>query len=107
MSVMPRQWLQAHQPESSNRIAVIDITTNSTDFIIMQWNCLADGLAQEGSFDNVEVQHLVWEYRMPLIVKEIRTLNPDIFCLEELNRIEDMSIEFSDYYVVWAMVSHL
>ena len=100
MNVTSRQWRKANQSENSDRIA----NTTDTDFIIMQWNCLADGLAQEGSFDNVDVQHLTWEYRMPLVVNEIRTLNPDIFCLEELNRIEDISIEFSDYYVVWAMV---
>ena len=80
--------------------------TNSSknDLVIMQWNCLADGLAQDGSFDDIDPKFLSWEHRMPLIVNEIRTINPDIFCLEELNRIEALAIEFHDYYIIWGMV---
>jgi mRNA deadenylase 3'-5' endonuclease subunit Ccr4 len=95
-----RQWKQLQNNE-------IETNPEFSDLIVMQWNILADGLAQDGSFDNVDSKHLTWEYRLPLIVNEIRSYNPDIFCLEELNRIEDLSMEFHDYYVIWGMVSIL
>ena len=63
----------------------------SDDFTIMQFNVLADGLAQTGNFKNVDSKDLEWEVRWPLIAKEIEAVDPDILCVQELNMPQDFS----------------
>ncbi|KAG2449617.1 hypothetical protein HYH02_005150 [Chlamydomonas schloesseri] len=60
-------------------------------FKVLQWNVLADGLAQNGDFCRVHPDHLEWEYRKPLLLQEIMEANADIICLQELNHFEDLA----------------
>lgn len=54
-------------------------------FSILQWNVLADGLAQFGEFTRADAQHLQWEQRAPLILQELSLADADIICLQEVN----------------------
>mmetsp|Transcript_6348 Transcript_6348/g.21837 ORF Transcript_6348/g.21837 Transcript_6348/m.21837 type:complete len:367 (+) Transcript_6348:35-1135(+) len=51
---------------------------------VLQWNVLADGLAQTDKFP-VDPGHLEWEHRAPLILKELSSSGADIMCMQELN----------------------
>ncbi|PNH12976.1 Glucose-repressible alcohol dehydrogenase transcriptional effector [Tetrabaena socialis] len=54
-------------------------------FRVLQWNVLADGLAQTGGFYRVPPKCLEWEYRKPRLLQEILEADADIICLQELN----------------------
>lgn len=60
-------------------------TTNAPTFSIVQWNILADGLAQNGDFIKVDPGCLEWDYRLPLLLSELQEANADIVCMQELN----------------------
>ncbi|KAK9828585.1 hypothetical protein WJX72_000894 [[Myrmecia] bisecta] len=55
----------------------------------MQWNVLADGLAQNGNFIKVPKEVLLWGNRSPLLLAEILASQADIVCLQEVNHYED------------------
>lgn len=95
-------FIQRHWSTYESQISI----SCNNPFLIMQWNYLADGLAQDGKFDDVDFTHLTWEYRKSLIIHEIRGINPDIFCLQECNRIDTLSVEFQDYFMLWVPVSN-
>lgn len=40
---------------------------------------------------------LEWEYRLPLIVSELRESNADILCLQEVNRVHDLESQLPGY----------
>jgi RNA exonuclease NGL2 len=73
----------------------------STDFTLMQWNQLADGLAQDGGFV-VDPDILKWEFRGPRVLEEIRVVNPDILCMQEVNRLETLSVDLKDFAMLFA-----
>jgi len=54
-------------------------------FSVMQWNILAQTLAQNGMFQFATKEVLDWQHRKELIVKEILKHNPDIGCFEEVD----------------------
>lgn len=81
--------------------AAVALEHGSTDFTIMQWNHLADGLAQDGGFV-VDPDILTWESRGPRVLEEIRVVNPDILCMQEVNRIETLSVELKDFTMLFA-----
>ncbi|XP_024385992.1 uncharacterized protein [Physcomitrium patens] len=56
---------------------------------VMQWNVLADGLAQSGDFDRVEKKFLEWNHRAPLLLGRILKDDPHVICLQELNHFDD------------------
>lgn len=60
-------------------------------FRVATFNVLADGLAQSGDFVKVPISCLSWEYRLPLILQEIRAANADIICLQELNHFDTLA----------------
>lgn len=64
---------------------------------ILHWNILADGLAFD-TFANVENKDLVWEKRLPMIVKIIQEYDPDIFDLVEVDHFEDLQNAFPTHY---------
>tara|TARA_A100001035_G_scaffold33787_1_gene22621 strand:- start:817 stop:1869 length:1053 start_codon:yes stop_codon:yes gene_type:complete len=66
-------------------------TVGNDDFTVMQFNVLADGLAQTGGFTKCSSSSLEWEARMPLIEQEIRKVNPDVLCLQEVNMPQDFA----------------
>ncbi|GLI63407.1 hypothetical protein VaNZ11_006371 [Volvox africanus] len=60
-------------------------------FRVLQWNVLADGLAQNGDFCRAPPGCLEWDYRRPLLLQEIMEANADIICLQELNHFDELS----------------
>lgn len=57
---------------------------------IMFWNCLSNELATKPfngkiPFPNTDQSILDWNYRFPLIIDEIRRVEPDILCLAEID----------------------
>eukprot|EP00775_Hariotina_reticulata_P003332 gene3332-3609_t len=65
--------------------------SSSYPFRVATFNILADGLAQTGDFVKVPISCLQWEYRLPLILQEIRAANADIICLQELNHFDALA----------------
>ncbi len=41
---------------------------------------------------------LSWEYREPLIVEHILEINPDVICLEEVDKFENLMQKLSHVY---------
>lgn len=64
-------------------------TTSKGGIRVMQWNTLADGLAQHGDFLRVEAHHLAWESRSSRLLRTLEESNADLVCLQEVNRFED------------------
>ena len=73
---------------------------------VLQWNTLADGLAQHGGFLKagnawhalrhwpclsqepllqVEPKLLTWEHRAPIILEQLLEADADVLCLQEVN----------------------
>ena len=56
----------------------------------MSYNIMADSL----SYHNMamakpyENKYLDWEYRLPIILKEVEHYNPDIICFQEIDKEE-------------------
>jgi len=57
---------------------------------VLTWNCLADGLAQEGDFVRCPPAALEWPARLPLILEEIRGADADVVCMQEVNHFDDL-----------------
>lgn len=60
-------------------------------FTVLQWNVLADGLAQNGDFVKVDPKVLEWEFRVPLVMQEIKESEADVICLQEVNHYDQLS----------------
>ncbi|KAG6542437.1 hypothetical protein Mapa_016127 [Marchantia paleacea] len=60
---------------------------------VMQWNVLADGLAQFGDFysgtERVQADVLDWGARGPKLVDAILGASADVVCMQEVNHFED------------------
>lgn len=50
----------------------------------------------ETSFIKTPIECLQWSYRLPLILQEIASCDPDIICLEEVDRFNDLVIDGYD-----------
>jgi len=66
------------------------------ELTILQWNCLADWASH--AFPKVRPEWLSWDYRFPRIVAECLRADPDIICLQEVDRYEDLISVFSESY---------
>ena len=51
---------------------------------------------QETSFIRTPLQYLQWPHRLPLILKEMNNCKPDVICLQEVDRFNDITIEGYD-----------
>ncbi|DBB12848.1 TPA: hypothetical protein ACH3X3_005610 [Trebouxia sp. C0006] len=67
----------------------IDPKKENANLKVLQWNVLADGLAQNGDFVKVTQQALCWSYRAEKLLQLILEPQPDIVCLQEVNRYGD------------------
>lgn len=65
------------------------VQNKAWDLKVLQWNVLADGLAQHGDFVKVPEQALCWSYRAGLLMQEILESQADIICLQEVNHYGD------------------
>lgn len=70
---------------------------------VMTWNCLADQCADASDcgFKYVDPSILDFEHRLPLIVKEINDNCPDIFALQEVDRVEEIKDMLPNYDCVY------
>eukprot|EP00850_Spirogloea_muscicola_P014439 SM000103S09531 [mRNA] locus=s103:412815:416468:- [translate_table: standard] len=56
---------------------------------VVQWNVLADGLAQDGDFVRAPPAALAWSHRAPRLLALLLHAAPDLACLQELNHFDD------------------
>eukprot|EP01023_Acetabularia_acetabulum_P066510 TRINITY_DN8994_c0_g1_i3.p1 TRINITY_DN8994_c0_g1~~TRINITY_DN8994_c0_g1_i3.p1 ORF type:complete len:307 (-),score=40.56 TRINITY_DN8994_c0_g1_i3:418-1338(-) len=57
---------------------------------VLQWNVLADGLAQNGDFVKINQPELLsWDKRKNLVIQELKRFDPDLICLQEVNHFDD------------------
>ncbi|EIE22477.1 DNase I-like protein [Coccomyxa subellipsoidea C-169] len=68
---------------------VQDPVKHAQSMTVLQWNVLADGLAQFGDFERVPADVLSWESRSPQLLMEILESKSDLISLQEVNRYED------------------
>ena len=71
------------------------------EFTVMQFNCLADGLAQSGEFQYASPDELYWSSRWILIQTEINRINPDVLCVQEMNHPEALATFMPDHYMLY------
>ncbi len=64
---------------------------------VMQWNILAEGLAEHGDFVAVPPECLPWAVRFPVIVGTIRAKAPDVLAVEELNHHAELAAALPEY----------
>ncbi|KAK9844188.1 hypothetical protein WJX81_007520 [Elliptochloris bilobata] len=62
---------------------------SASKFTVLQWNVLADGLAQFGDFEKADKAALSWEARAPLLLAEVLEADADLVFLQECNRYSD------------------
>lgn len=67
------------------------------DVVVKQFNMLADSLVS-GGFSNVESKHLEWKHRKPLIISILKDGHPDIICIEECDKFDELYEELMDEY---------
>ena len=68
---------------------MIDVKTSS-DFSLLQFNILADGLGVNGKFIKCTEDTLIWSNRKYRLVNLIfHQYNPDIICLQEVDHYYD------------------
>lgn len=71
------------------------------EFTIMQFNCLADGLAQTGNFAFCSPEELEWQFRWTLMKQEISKVDPDVLCVQEMNHPEMLAQFMPTHYMVF------
>ena len=64
---------------------VLDDQSAGTTVRLMQWNILAQALTSQESFPRVPAKYLTWEYRLPLIIDHIRSVDADLIGLCEVD----------------------
>jgi hypothetical protein len=52
---------------------------------IVSWNVLSPSFVSKDKFPHCDPIWISWEYRMPLIVKQLLDYQPDIICLQEMS----------------------
>jgi len=92
MALLARRWTPMSDDAGS--------PPDSSSFCFMQWNVLADGLAQHGSFAFCDPAHLRWNARFPLIAAELKSVDADIVCLQEMNHADSYADLLSSYSMV-------
>ncbi|KQK08678.1 hypothetical protein BRADI_2g43210v3 [Brachypodium distachyon] len=92
-----RQWryVQKPQPRQAER------------FKVLSYNILADYLAQEHRdlYENVPSNFMNWNWRKRQILFEIGLWNPDILCLQEVDKFTDLEQEMATngFSGIWKM----
>ncbi|GMH39273.1 hypothetical protein BSKO_07171 [Bryopsis sp. KO-2023] len=81
MSKISRRWTSLGNPAWRS--------AGVSAFRVLQWNILADGLAQNGDFIKVPEDALEWEARWPLIQQEIDESGAHLICMQEVNTYDD------------------
>jgi len=84
-SLLARGWISKVAGENE------EDTKQNLYIKVMQYNLLADGLAQTGGFEFATAEQLSWEYRWRLHCEEIKACDADILGVEELNHPESLA----------------
>lgn len=63
---------------------------------VFQWNMLEDSSAQ--SFVNVDAKFRQWTHRKPLIIKFLTQHDPDIICIQECDKFEELQEALKQKY---------
>ena len=87
MSILPRKWLYK--------------APANDEFTVMQFNCLADGLAQTGDFAHCTPEELAWEPRWALMQEEIALVQPDVLFVQEMNHPEALAQLLPDHQLLF------
>ncbi|CAN2387421.1 angel homolog 2, partial [Pristimantis euphronides] len=58
------------------------------DFTVMSYNILSQDLLEDNSglYSHCQRPYLLWNYRLPNIVRELQKMNADILCLQEVQK---------------------
>ncbi|XP_022922060.1 carbon catabolite repressor protein 4 homolog 3 [Cucurbita moschata] len=77
-----RHWIEADQPSASEE-----------KFSVVSYNILAERNAwkHRGLYTNVPLPYLKWNHRKRVICEELLMWNPDIICLQEVDKFFDVS----------------
>ncbi|XP_023515538.1 carbon catabolite repressor protein 4 homolog 3 [Cucurbita pepo subsp. pepo] len=77
-----RHWIEADQPSASEE-----------KFSVVSYNILAERYAwkHRGLYTNVPLPYLKWNHRKRVICEELLMWNPDIICLQEVDKFFDVS----------------
>ena len=75
------------------------------DLTVMHWNMLADKLADD-YFPKVPEDYLRWSHRFPLILQQIKSVDPDVVGLSEVDcfplydevRVAMYELGYLDYF---------
>lgn len=59
------------------------------EFRMVQWNTLCEIFADDASFPKVDSKVREWDYRRNLLLKFLKDLDADIFCLEEVHNFKE------------------
>lgn len=93
------------QPLSGKANSAVPLRTPGARLRVLQFNVLADGLAQYGNFAKAPPAALEWAYRAPLILEEVLSAKPDVICMQEVNHYDDFfrpNLEAAGYKGVFA-----
>jgi len=78
----------------------VNYRVTNEDFVVMQFNCLADGLAQSGDYQFCTPDELAWAPRWALMQEEITKVNPDVLCMQEMNHPEVLAQFMPDHFML-------
>lgn len=97
--------LLKHDPRTMSFTITMDskrVMQSVNTITLLQFNMLADSLIGKG-FSNVDSKFLQWQHRKPLIVSILKQYTPDIICIQECDKFEEIQEEFkTDYHCSWA-----
>ncbi|OVA05024.1 Endonuclease/exonuclease/phosphatase [Macleaya cordata] len=81
-----RRWIQSDSPPSPY--------DSQERFTVVSHNILADRNASKhrGFYSNVPSEYMNWDYRKRVICEELIGLDPDIICLQEVDKYYDLLI---------------
>lgn len=98
-SILSRTWRTAASAAGAKPV-------DDAPFTVMQWNVLADGLAQTGNFVCAPKELLTWQPRFALIAAEIADVSPDVLCMQEVNNVDAFASLLPDYAMIWVPKLH-
>ena len=74
-------------PRPREMIRVVDDPEATERFSVLDYNILCEVYSHETQYGYTPAKALSWDYRSKLIIEEIKELNADIVCLQEVNKI--------------------
>ena len=106
-----RRRSTAQQPTFALQREFTNTAVRDGAFTVAQWNLLADGLsgrdpALGGFTHGLDARFLQWEYRQPLIARELAASDADIVMLEECDHPEDVRAALPGHHCIFQPKRH-